>query len=368
MAFLFMRASIVKNSSGRSVIAAAAYQSATKLHDEKLGMTFQYKHKEEVVHSEVLLPSYAPAAYADRETLWNAVAEKEDKANSQLARAFIIAMPKEWTVEESIDRAREFIQTNLVDAGMCVDWAFHMKDGNPHLHILCTLRNFKKDGSWDSKERKEYARDENGNKIPEIDPTTGEQKVRDKKKGGKVYQEKIWKRVTVQTNPWNTRKFLCDLKKSWVTYCNTYLQGESRIDSRSTHENEPNRVPLVHEGPEARAALARGIEFDCIKENQERRQINEALARIEKLIQEAKRLLEELKEGFRKWRKLHEERRSQESATLTGRHGGDIGRIPIPHAGDDDRNGGRRAIQDIIKNMASLEQRTETIRKHRRHR
>ena len=114
--------------------------------------------------------------------------------------------------------------------------------------------------------------------------------------------------------------------------------------------------------------MARGIEFDCIKENQERRQINEALALIEKLIQEAKLLLEELKERLRKWRKLHEERRSQESATLTGRHGGGIGRIPIPHAGDDDRNGGRRAIQDIIKNMASLEQRTETIRKHRRHR
>ena len=52
MAFLFMRAKIVKASSGRSVVAAAAYQAAEKLHDEKLGMTFQYRHKEEVVFSE----------------------------------------------------------------------------------------------------------------------------------------------------------------------------------------------------------------------------------------------------------------------------------------------------------------------------
>ena len=86
MAFLFMRASIVKASSGRSVIAAAAYQSATKLHDEKSGMTFQYRHKEEVVYSEILLPPHAPAAYLDRETLWNAVEKKETKDNGYVAK------------------------------------------------------------------------------------------------------------------------------------------------------------------------------------------------------------------------------------------------------------------------------------------
>ena len=295
MAFLFMRAKIVKASSGRSVVAAAAYQAAEKLHDERLGMTFQYRHKEEVVYSEILLPTNAPAAYKDRETLWNTVAAKENKVNSQVARAFIIAMPKEWTQEESIERARDYIQKNLVDAGMCVDWAFHMKDGNPHLHCLCTIRGLKEDGSWDVRERKEYARDENGERIPEIDPETGMQRTRDKKKGGKIYQEKIWKRITVQANPWNSRQFLHDLKKSWVEYCNGYLQGESQIDNRSTHEGKTNRVPLVHEGPEARAALERSVVFDSVKENQERRQINEALARIEKKIQEARKILEELR-------------------------------------------------------------------------
>ena len=92
MAFLFMRAKIVKASSGRSAVAAAAYQAAQKLHDDSLGMTFQYRNKEEVVFSEILLPTHAPAAYADRETLWNAVQEKENRANSQVARAFIIAI------------------------------------------------------------------------------------------------------------------------------------------------------------------------------------------------------------------------------------------------------------------------------------
>lgn len=364
MAFLYIRAKIVKANSGRSVVAAAAYQAAEKLHDERLGMTFHYRHKEEVVHSEILLPSPAPAAYLDRETLWNAVAAKENKANSQVARAFIIAMPKEWDQEESIERARDFIQKNLVDAGMCVDWAFHMKDGNPHLHCLCTIRGFKENGTWDVRERKAYALDDNGERIPEIDPNTGEQKIREKKQNGKIYQEKIWKRITVQANPWNSRSFLHNLKKSWVEYCNGYLQGESQIDNRSTHEQESNRVPLVHEGPEARAALERGVVFDSVKENQERRQINAALARIEKKIQEAKKLLDELRERLKKWRQLNEERRRTGAITLTGGHGENTGRIHIPDARNDEGTGENRGIPKIIRNAAKIERQADRIRRH----
>ena len=367
MAFLFVRAKIVKANSGRSVVAASAYQAAEKLHDERLGMTFQYRHKEEVVFSEILLPSSAPAAYGDRETLWNAVAAKENKVNSQVARAFVIAMPKEWTQEESIERAREFIQKNLVDAGMCVDWAFHMKDGNPHLHCLCTIRGFKEDGSWDVRERKAYALDENGERIPEIDPHTGEQKIRSKKKGDKIYSEKIWKRITVQVNHWNSRGFLHNFKKSWVEYCNGYLQGEFQIDSRSTHEENSNRVPLVHEGPEARAALERGIVFDVIKENQERRQINAVLAHMEKVIQDARRLLAELGERLKKWRQ-YEERRSKTAATLAGRYGAASGGVPELATGNDGRAGENGAIPQMIKRAAQMEQRIQKISRHRHRR
>lgn len=367
MAFLFVRAKIIKVSSGKSAVAAAAYQSAQKLHDEKLGMTFQYRHKEEVVFSEIQLPTNAPAAYKDRETLWNAVQAKENRANSQVARQFIIAMPKEWTQEESIERARDFIQKNLVDAGMIVDWAFHMKDGNPHLHCMCTIRGFNKDGSWAAREKKAYALDEKGERIPEIDAKTGEQKIRIKKKGGKEYQEKIWKRVTVQANPWNTRPFLHNLKKSWVAYCNSYLQGESQIDNRSTHENESNRVPLVHEGPEARAALEHGVVFDVIKENQQRRQINATLARLENLICDARKLLEQFKERLRKWKK-NEERRSVAADFIAGRYGRNLTGIPSPAARNNDGAGENRSIQHFIKNAEKLAQQAEKIqsRRHRR--
>ncbi|MBR4030294.1 MAG: MobA/MobL family protein [Clostridia bacterium] len=366
MAFLFIRAKIIKASSGKSAVAAAAYQAAQKLHDDSLGMTFQYRHKEEVVFSEILLPSYAPAAYEDRETLWNAVQAKERNANGHVARQFIIAMPKEWTREESISRAREFIQRNLVDTGMVVDWAYHMKEGNPHLHCLCTNRGFKKDGSWDARERKEYALDETGQRIPEIDPKTGEQKIRTRNRNGSVVSEKIWKRKTVQSNPWNSRQFLHELKRSWVSYCNSYLQGESQIDNRSTHEQESNRVPLLHEGPEARAALERGIVFDVIKENQERRRINAALARIEQLIRDARKLLDELREKFIKWRESHGQKRSITAHELIRRNGGIAGAVP----GADPRNaagaGAGRTIEEIIKAAEKLNTKTEHIRKRQR--
>jgi hypothetical protein len=125
---------------------------------------------------------------------------------------------------------------------------------------------------------------------------------------------------------------------------------------------------LVHEGPEARAALERGEVFDSVKENQERRQINAALARIEKLIQDAKRLLEELRERLKRWRQLNEERRSTAAITLAGRYGEDSGRIHIPNARNDDGTGENRSIPQIIKNAAELEQRTLKIRKHRHRR
>ncbi|MBQ3022125.1 MAG: MobA/MobL family protein [Clostridia bacterium] len=365
MAFLFMQAKIVKASSGRSAVAAAAYQAAQKLKDDSLGMTFQYWNKEEVIFSEILLPSHAPAAYADRETLWNAVQEKENHANSQVARAFIIAMPKEWTREESISRAREFIQKNLVDAGMVADWAFHMKDGNPHLHCLCTIRGFKEDGTWDAREKKVYALDENGQRIPEIDPKTGEQKIRTRNRNGSIVTEKIWKRNTVQSNPWNSRQFLHELKRSWVSYCNSYLQGESQIDNRSTHEQESNRVPLLHEGPEARAALERGIVFDVIKENQERRRINAALARMEQLIRDARKLLDELREKFIKWRESHGQKRSVTAHDLIRRNGGIAGAVPGANPRNAAGAGADSPYQRIKEITAQLEQRTQQIRSNR---
>lgn len=46
------------------------------------------------------------------------------------------------------------------------DICFHDKgDGNPHAHIMLTVRPFNEDRSWGSKQKKEYILNENGEKI-----------------------------------------------------------------------------------------------------------------------------------------------------------------------------------------------------------
>lgn len=51
---------------------------------------------------------------------------------------------------------------------MCADWSIHDKgDGNPHVHLLVTMRPFNPDHSWGSKEVKDwdFVRDTDGNIV-----------------------------------------------------------------------------------------------------------------------------------------------------------------------------------------------------------
>ena len=59
MAIYHFTTKIIKSSKGKCAVASAAYQAGITLYDERLGETFSYKHKEEVVYSEVMLPENA---------------------------------------------------------------------------------------------------------------------------------------------------------------------------------------------------------------------------------------------------------------------------------------------------------------------
>lgn len=370
MAYLYIRTSLIKASNGKSAVASAAYMSAQALYNERLGMTFQYRHKEEVVHSEILLPFSADEALRDRETLWNTVEAYEKKrSNARLGRQYIMALPNTWSDELAIQLCREFLQKELVDLGFVVDWALHNKENNTHIHVMVTPRKIK-DGKWQNNKKSIYAVDEEGNKIPELNEDgTQKQRTRTRTVNGTEYTtvENLWKRISIDHNELNSRAFLWNLKKSWVQLCNQHLSQEEQIDGRSFRESDSNRVPLLHEGSGCRAALERGIVFDVIKENRERRMINAAIERIEKLIQEARRLLEVLKQKFEKWRQ-HEKDRSRTAVAAAGRDGTDIGRIHISDARNDDGAGEVRSITEIIKNATELTQRTEKVRKHRHRR
>ena len=140
--------------------AASAYISGTRLENTWDGVTHDYTRKKHVIYTEVMLPPNAPQEYADRSLLWNSVEWNETKANAQLARSIELALPAELNHEQNIDLVRKLVQELFVDKGMCADVAFHDKgDGNPHAHILLTMRPLTPDGKWGDKSRLEYILD-----------------------------------------------------------------------------------------------------------------------------------------------------------------------------------------------------------------
>jgi len=158
MAIYHLSAQIISRGGGRSVVAAQAYRAAEKIHDERLGKTFDFTRKSGVEHTEIMLPDVAPAWMKDRKKLWNAVEKLEKRKDAQLAREVQVALPKELSKEAQVELAREFVKEHFVKHGMVADLAVHRDNPeNPHAHITLGMREVtedgfgKKDREWNSK-------------------------------------------------------------------------------------------------------------------------------------------------------------------------------------------------------------------------
>ena len=226
---------IVKRSQGQSAVAGAAYQSGERLFSEYDQKTKFYNKKKELVHAEIMLPSHAPPGYADRATLWNAVEAVENQWNSQLARRIVLAFPVEVQKEQYLSMIKEFCLEQFVSKGMIADFAIHDKgDGNPHAHILLTLRAMDEHGKWLPKARKVYDLDENGERIR--------------------LPSGNWKCHKENTVDWNDQKYAEVWRHSWETITNRYLEAAGRperVDLRSFERQGIQQIPTVHLGPAA---------------------------------------------------------------------------------------------------------------------
>ena len=146
MALFHLSVTQVKRSEGQSAIASAAYRAGERLYSERYGEYSDYTRKGGVICSDILLPPQAPPEYQDRQTLWNAVEEVERHKDAQLAYSFDIALQNEFSLEENIALARQFLLEQFVSRGMVVDFAIHQPDKedggipNPHFHVLCPSR------------------------------------------------------------------------------------------------------------------------------------------------------------------------------------------------------------------------------------
>ena len=265
---------IISRGKGRSAVACAAYRSGTKLTDLATGKIFDYSNKSGVVFFEVLLPENAPTIFAvDRNILWDAVERKETHSAAQLAREVEVALPCEFTRQEQIDTVREYIMKNFVREGMCADWALHDKgDGNPHAHIMLTMRAIKPNGRWAEKSRTIYKLDPNGQKIPVIDPTTGQQKI-----GARG--RKMWQRETVPANDWNDRSKAEEWRAAWAAECNRRLDRQHQIDHRSYARQAVEQEPTIHEGYAARKMEREGRVSNRCEINRETKLLNEQHSR-----------------------------------------------------------------------------------------
>ena len=255
----------IKRSAGRSAVECAAYRAGEKLYSEYYGLVSDYTRKGGVMYTEILLPPHAPREYADRQTLWNVVEEAERNRNAQLAYSFDIALQNEFSLEENIALARQFLLDNFVARGMIADFAVHQADkengiANPHFHVMCPIRPLNTDGTWGVKQRRVYR--ENG------------------------------KFDAVPTTDWGRPETLEAWREAWAALCNTKFEEKGlpcRIDHRSYERQGVEQIPTVHEGVAVRQMEAKGIVTDKGEHN---RWIRSATAMLRTLGERIKTLVD----------------------------------------------------------------------------
>ena len=297
MAIFHFTVKIVGRSKGKSVISASAYLNGDVMKNEETGRISYYTSKKEVVYTSLMMCENAPPEWlhvpeenikrfqqsirykrADdkeaalekfkitfqKQRLWNEVLKIEKNADAQLGRSFEFSLPKEWSRQEQIDYTTEYIQKTFVDKGMCADWSIHDKgDGNPHVHLLVTMRPFNPDHSWGNKEVKDwdFVRDTDGNiVVDESHPDWWQDKKNPDRHGIRIpvldengvqkvgaRNRKQWKRVLTDATGWNNPKN-CELWRSeWARMCNRHLSIDNQIDHRSYERQGKLKGRLIDE-------------------------------------------------------------------------------------------------------------------------
>ena len=297
--------SIISRGKGKSAVASAAYISCEKLTNEWDGVTHDYHNKKGLEDKEIFLPENAPKEFLDHSTLWNSVELNEKASNAQLARNFIIALPKELSLEENKELIREFIQENFVSKGMIADLAIHQGNdegnGNIHAHIMTTVRPLSQDGTWGAKSKKEYLLDEQGNKI------LG--------KNGKPKTRKI------DLTDWNNKENAEKWREHFATLCNQYLEkaGEQkRVDHRSYQRQGKGEIPTIHLGASAGALERKGVETEkgninreIKKHNSIVRAVRERIAELTSWLNDFTKVLFEKYEQYKQEKKVEYEDKAE---------------------------------------------------------
>ena len=204
----------------------------------------------------------------------------EKSNNAQLAREVEIALPVELSREEQTRLVREYCSSQFVSKGMIADFNLHdTGGGNPHAHILLTMRPLDEKGAWLPKSKKEYVLDENGEKIR---LPSGRYKTR-----------------KVDLVDWNNRENAEVWRRAWADLTNEFLAQNNcpeRIDHRSYERQGIDQIPTVHVGVSATQMEKKGIVTERGELNRNIKAANRILREIRRLVRGLKDWIAELKE------------------------------------------------------------------------
>ncbi|WP_028734327.1 Ti-type conjugative transfer relaxase TraA [Rhizobium leguminosarum] len=248
MAVPHFSVSVVARGSGRSAVLSAAYRHCAKMEFEREARTIDYTRKQGLLHEEFVVPADAPewlrSMIADRsvagasEAFWNKVEGFEKRSDAQLAKDVTIALPLELTVEQNIALMRDFVERHITAQGMIADWVYHDAPGNPHVHLMTTLRPLTEDG-FGSK------------KVAVLGPD--DKPIRNDA-GKIVYQ--LWAGSTEDFNAFRDGWFACQNK-------HLALAGlDIRVDGRSFEKQGIELEPTIHLGVGAKAIERKAEQSD----------------------------------------------------------------------------------------------------------
>lgn len=232
MALFSMRVQVIKRSAGRSVVAAAAYRSGEKLHDDRQNIVHDYSRRKDVERTELMLPATVPSWVQgiSREAFWNRVDANEKRKDAQTARELRLMLPRGLPYEDRIRLVRDYVTRCFVNPrGMCADVAWHNKiasDGQaqPHAHVMLTMRPLTANG-FGLKSRHDFVPDPEGRTHPDGRP------------------------VMIESNSesWNSSEFYENTcRVEWERAANVALArvgSSERIDRRSLVERGLARLP-----------------------------------------------------------------------------------------------------------------------------
>ncbi|MDB5537845.1 MAG: Ti-type conjugative transfer relaxase TraA, partial [Devosia sp.] len=246
MAITHFTPQLIGRGNGRSAVLSAAYRHCAKMDYEAEARTIDYSNKRGLAHEEFLLPADAPAwsrmLIAERsvagavEAFWNKVEAFEKRADAQFAKEFIIALPIELDKGQNIALFRQFVFEQVLARGQVADWVYHDEPGNPHVHLMTSLRPLSETGFGPKK-------------VAVISPDGQPLRTAN----GKI-QYRLWAGEKAE--------FL-QQRTAWLDLQNQHLALaglEVRVDGRSYADRGIDIVPTTHIGVAAKAMQRKGGE------------------------------------------------------------------------------------------------------------